>query len=409
MREHAHICASRAQYDMVIAQVGDVPFIEEPSRRDTFPAIALAATHLIAVGTMLDEVVIVMPIDHMVDDQYYTQLSTLDTVIQESGAEMALMGVRPTEPTNKFGYIKRSVQHDEWSDQLWQRVEAFVEKPTTNVARDLITQGALWNCGVFAFKLGYLINVLETRGWPTEEKELRKAFHLLPKRSFDYEVVEQAESVVVLPYHGMWKDLGSWESLSEELEEPLIGKGNVLQCENTQVINELGIPVVAMGLKDAVVVASPDGILVTEKQISTQLKTAIENFDDRPMYEERLWGYYRVLDYQKLDDDTEVLTRWIELLPGRHLAEQRHKKRSEHWTMVSGSGIMVIEGESKEVKPGDVIRIEANTWHALKAVEKLTFIEVQRGSELTEEDIERRELDWDAVFDKDLPISHHKY
>lgn len=393
LQDSAYICASRAQFDMIEAQLGDVPFIEEPERRDTFPAIALATTYLAAHGAGQDEVAAVIPVDHFVDDRYFERIATLEAVLRDSQADLALLGVHPTEPTSKFGYIRLGVA----TERPWRKVASFVEKPPVAEAARLMDEGALWNCGVFCFQVGYMQRLLAERGLPDEYAMLRSEFANLPKRSFDYEVVEQAKSIVACAYDGAWKDLGTWGSLAEEMGNPFVGIGDAVDCERTHVINELGIPVVAMGLQDSIVVASSDGILVADKAKSAELKTVISEYDDRPMYEERQWGSHRILDVQKLDDGTEVLTKSIELNPGCHISYQKHLRRSEVWTIIDGYGELALDARIVPVSAGDVIRIYPEQWHAIRTTNGLKFIEVQRGPALVEEDIIRRYLEWHEI------------
>ncbi len=395
LHPHAYVCASKAQWEVITAQIGDIPFIQEPSRRDTFPAIALASLYLSdVVGCPGDEVVVVVPVDHFVDDEYFSQVVQLEAALSASGADLALLGVQPTAPTSKFGYIR--VKPSETTGD-WMAVDSFVEKPPTELAQRLIAEGALWNCGVFCFRLEFIQSVLKAKGYPTTYKALLEQFDALPKRSFDYEVVEQTASIVARGYTGTWKDLGTWESLSEEMADSFAGNGEAVACDNTHIINELDIPVVAMGLKDVMVVTTPDGILVADKKSTSKLKDVIGHYEGRPMYEERRWGSYRVLDVQKLEDGTEVLTKSIELLPGHNISYQKHFKRSEIWTIVEGTGELALDNRIVPVVPGDVIRIYAEQWHAIRATTRLKFIEVQRGSELVEEDIVRRYLDWEDI------------
>lgn len=390
----AHVCASRAQYDMIEAQVGAVPFIEEPARRDTFPAIALATTFLAAHGADSNEIAVVIPVDHFVEDRYFQQIAALEAVLQASGADLALLGVEPSEPSSKFGYIRLG---DALTGVAARRVQSFVEKPEREVAAQLIAEGALWNCGVFCFRIGYIQRLLAERDLPNAHHLLRANFDQLPQRSFDYEVVEQAQSVVACAYDGAWKDLGTWGSLASEMDDAFVGMGDSVGCVQTQVINELGIPVVTMGLRDTIVVATPDGILVADKDQSAQLKNVIQQYDDRPMFEERKWGSFRVLDLQKLEDGTEVLTKSIELTPGSHISYQKHLWRSEVWTIIDGHGELALDTRIVGVAAGDVIRIYPEQWHAIRTQNGLKFIEVQRGPALVEEDIIRRYLTWEET------------
>jgi mannose-1-phosphate guanylyltransferase len=395
LQQDAYVCASRAQREMIQAQLGDVPFIEEPARRDTFPAISLAALYLAdAVDCADDEVVAVIPVDHYVDGEYFLKITELGAVLNDSNADLALLGVDPTEPTSKFGYIRVGATN---TGQSWYPVKAFVEKPDHATAATLIAEGALWNCGVFCFRLGYLKEILRRSGYPVSYRQLAADFDALPKRSFDYEVVEKADTIAVSKYAGQWEDLGTWGALSEQMSESFVGNGEAVDCADTHVINELAIPVVAMGLQQTIVITTPDGILVADKTQSAGLKNVIGAYSGRPMYEERRWGSYRVMDYQKLDDGTEVMTNLIDLYKGHNISYHRHFKRSEVWTILEGEGELVLDTRILSITAGDVVRIYAEQWHAIRAKTAMKLIEVQRGSELIETDIVRRYLDWAEI------------
>lgn len=402
----AYICTSKAQVDIIESQLGDVPVIVEPERRDTFAAIALACAYLLdVVKSDEEEIVAVLPVDQYVEDAYFEAVCSLPDALSLTGADMALLGVQPTQPTSKYGYLRvaeadaeaaaSSVSADEHSAACAvMRVSSFVEKPPLAQAEQLVQEGALWNCGVFCFRLGYLKRVLEEKRLPTGFAALADGYGALPQISFDYAVVEHAQSVVACAYAGAWKDLGTWEALSQEMEEDFSGRGVAVSCEDTQVINELGIPVIALGLQKAVVVASPDGVLIAEKGCTAALKDAIVPFSGRPMYEERFWGTYRVLDYSQLADGTEVLVRTVELLPGKNLSYQQHSRRTELWTIVEGTGELALGHRMTRLQAGDVVQIFAGQWHAVRADSGLVFVEVQRGLSLDEEDVVRRYERW---------------
>ena len=305
------------------------------------------------------------------------------------------MGVEPTFPSEKYGYIAVNSEHPA---EPCFTVREFHEKPKTAKAKALIEEGAFWNCGVFAFKLDTIISILSYKGFPVVYEKLLSNYSDLPKISFDYEVLEKSGNIVVIRYDGHWKDLGTWNTLTEEMVEPLTGKGVISpDCVNTHVMNELDIPIAVLGLSNVIVAASPDGILVTDKNESARLKELIR-FDQRPMYEERRWGWYRVLDYTKIDDGSEVLTRRIKIDAGKNLSYQLHYKRSEVWTVISGEGEAVVDGNLLKVKPGDVVKIPQETKHGIKAITDLEFIEVQTGIEVMDEDVVRMHATWDEVM-----------
>lgn len=403
LSEEAFIATGKSQADMIHSQIGaEVRIIEEPERRDTFAAIALACSYLYGrEGVDLDEVVAFLPVDPYVEEEFFWKIAQLEGIVRDSGAELALIGVKPTFPSEKYGYIMP--QSDRETDQSYVKVSHFIEKPRQEVASGLLEQGALWNCGVFALRLGTMIGLLAERGLPLRYEELAGNYRAVPKISFDYEVVEKADNVVVTSYEGYWKDLGTWNTLTEEIAVPIIGKGVIdAHSTGTHVINELEIPVVVLGIPDAVVSASPDGILVALKEASPKVKDLVQHFEQRPMYEERRWGSYRVLDYVKYPEGREVLTKRIFIAAGKHLSYQMHKRRSEVWTVVSGEGTVVMNDKLHAAGPGDVFKIPAGTRHSVRAICDMEMIEVQSGQELVEEDIVRLGLSWEEIAERML-------
>ncbi|MBP1962940.1 sugar phosphate nucleotidyltransferase [Paenibacillus aceris] len=398
--EDAYLATNRSQVEMIVSQLGgEAPLIIEPERRDTFPAIALAAAYMYDVESLpLSTVITVLPVDPYVDEAFFQKIKQLEDVLYETEANLALMGVVPTVPSEKYGYIVPSEERREGTEAL--DVQYFFEKPNREQAAVLIDQKALWNCGVFAFRLGYLIEVMMDKGIPIQYEEMLKNYHKLAKISFDYEIVEKEASCVVVPYDGFWKDLGTWNTLTEEMGRSQIGTGIVTtDCDNTHLINELDIPVTVIGIHDAVIAVSPDGILVTNKSESPRIKEVMNKIEHRPMYEERRWGRYRVIDYVKYAEDNEVLTKRILVHAGKNISYQLHYKRSEVWTIVSGVADIVINDKLYQVKPGDVVRIPEGTKHSIRAITDVEFIEVQSGSDLVEEDIVRICMAW-----KDIPL-----
>lgn len=390
------IATNKTQVDIIQNQLGQkVELVLEPSRRDTFPAIALTATYLYTVKNIpLQQTVAVLPVDPFVQDCFFEKVKELETLLHQSNADLALVGVKPTYPSSKYGYIIPTTNHI--SDYI--QVQSFKEKPTELEAEKLIEQDALWNCGVFAFKLGFVLSLLKQRELPIDYYELLEQYDTIPKISFDYEVVEQTENIVALPYDGYWKDLGTWRTLTEEMHHSQIGKGILTEdCKGTHLINELDIPITVLGVPNVIVAASPDGILIADKDKSPRIKEIVGHFNHRPMYEERRWGWYKVLDHLKIDDHFEVLTKRIGVNAGKNLSYQYHLYRNEVWTIIKGEGIFVQSGRLQVVRPGDVLQIPIGNKHALKAVTDLEMIEVQTGSQLLEEDIVRVFMTWEEV------------
>ena len=385
------IATSENQVTSIRSQLGDSVGISiEPCRRDTFPAIALATAYLHDVqGVNTDDVVVVCPVDPYVESDYFQMLEKLSVQATKGEANLVLMGVEPTYPSEKYGYIIPESKGHVAS------VETFKEKPDVPTAERYIAQGALWNGGVFAYKLSYVLNIAGKIFGTADYQWLFDNYSKLTKISFDYAVVEKEEKIQVMRFAGQWKDLGTWNTLTEAMSDEVAGNAVAVDCSNTHVINELQIPLIALGVQNLAIAATPDGILVTDKKKSDKLKDYVA--DQRPMVEKRGWGEYQVLDYRIQSDGQNFLTKHLIITPGQHISYQRHQHRSEIWTFVDGAGKLILDGEVKPVTRGEMAYIKPGTKHAIKADTELHIIEVQVGDELTEEDIERLEWDWDSV------------
>lgn len=384
------MATSGNQVVSIRSQLGDnVGISIEPCRRDTFPAIVLAAAYLHDIQEVKkDETVVVCPVDPYVEADYFEMLKKLSTIAANDDANLVLMGVEPTYPSEKYGYIIPE------SRDAISKVRTFKEKPDTETAKVYISEGALWNSGVFAFKLGYVLDIAERMLGTAEYRQLYNNYSSFRKISFDYAVAEKEKKIQVIRFQGQWKDLGTWNTLTEAMSDETAGNAVAVDCENTHVINELQIPLIALGVRNLAIAATLDGILVTDKQQSYKLKDYVE--EKRPMHEKRVWGEYRILDYRIQPDGQNFLTKHLIISPGSHISYQRHKHRSEIWTFTDGTGKLIIDGEVRPVGRGDTAYVRPGMKHAIKADSELHIIEVQVGDELTEEDIERLEWDWES-------------
>lgn len=365
------IATSKSQVSAIRNQLGNkVSICLEPCRRDTFPAIALAAAYLKDVqGLSEEDCVAVCPVDPYVDNTYYQAVQKLEEIVNEGQSNLVLMGIEPTVPSEKYGYIIPVGKHE------ISRVAKFTEKPDTETAKEYIKQGALWNAGVFAFKLGYLLSKAHDLIDFVDYADLFKKYDTLTKISFDYAVVEKETNIQVLRYAGQWKDVGTWNMMAEVMADKT--KGDAIlddTCKDTNVVNELNIPILCMGCKDMVVAASEDGILVSTKERSGYMKPYVEKIDNPSMYAEKSWGTFTVIDNQE-----NSKTIKIEMKPNAEMSYHSHSYRSEIWNIISGTGKVCINGESKTVKAGDVVQIPVNTRHSIKANEKMEIIEIQLG------------------------------
>lgn len=369
------IATSKTQVSAIHNQLGrDVSISVEPCRRDTFPAIALASAYLADERNVdPEDVVVVCPVDPYVDKDYFSALIELGHEAEKGEANLVLMGIEPTYPSEKYGYIIPK------SKDAVSSVASFKEKPDIKTAEGYISQGALWNGGVFAYKLKYLLEKTEEIIGFKDYRSLFDGYENLEKISFDYAVVEKEESINVMRFTGEWKDLGTWNTLTEAMEETNIG--NVVMndsCENVNVINELDMPVLCMGLKDLVISTSPQGILVSDKEQSSYIKPYVDGMSERIMFAEKSWGSYRVIDVE-----AGGVTIKITLNPGHRMNYHSHERRDEVWTVISGTGTTIVEGAAKHVGPGDVITMPAGTKHTIIAETELKVIEVQVGEDIS--------------------------
>ena len=389
------LAANESQQDIITNQLGNsVDVVKEPERRDTFPAIALTCSHLkYNKGYSDDEVIIVIPCDTYVESKYFDAVAAMGKAVEDDLAELVLMGVRPTYPSTKYGYI---VPAEQLHGYQIQKVKSFVEKPDLERAEELLEEWAYWNGGVFAFRLGYLMNKLNQYIKADSYEQVRERYNHLPQISFDYEVVEKEPSALVVPFSGTWKDLGTWNTLTEELHYDTIGnvvsgKNNV----NSHVINELDLPIFCDGLENIVVACSPDGIIVSSKKCSENIKYFVNSLCKRPMYEERRWGTYQVLKSGSYANGMKYLTKSLKINAGKSISYQIHHQRKEIWAITEGTGIVVLDDVPREVSCGDVIVIEKEQKHCIKAITDIEFIEVQLGTNLVEGDIERFPWEWE--------------
>ena len=378
-------CAS--QENSIRSQVdGDYALVLEPERRDTAPAIMLACANLaLEQRANPDDTVVVMPIDTYADQAYYDGIVKLDKAVQGNFANLVLLGVEPTYPSEKYGYIVPTTPEGDP-----RRVERFTEKPDEPTAGKLIGQGALWNCGVFAFKLGYVLRRAHELIDFEDYDDLFNKYDTLNKISFDYAVVEHEPEIEVMRFAGTWKDLGTWNTLTEAMDSSAVGEALFNEnCENVHVVNELDVPILCMGLKDVVVSASPEGILVSDKEQSSYIKPFVNMLDHRVMFAEKSWGSFKVIDV-----DQASMTIKVTLNAGHRMNYHSHNYRDEVWTVISGKGKTIVDGMEQSVKAGDVITMSAGCRHMVIAETELKLIEVQLGENINVHDKQKFELEY---------------
>lgn len=379
------IATSKAQVSAIHNQLGaQTDLCVEPCRRDTFPAIALAAAWLHDRRHIeREEAVVVCPVDSFADQSYFEAVIRLGEMAQEGMAKLLLLGIAPSYPSEKYGYILPA------DEEEVSRVTGFWEKPAAKQAADYIRQGGLWNGGVFASQLGYLLDRAHEKIEFTDYDDLFFQYETLESISFDHAVAEKERDLFVLRFGGEWKDLGTWNTLTEAMEEPSVGNA-VLDnsCNNVHVINELDVPVLCMGLSDVVVSASPEGILVSDKESSSYIMPYVERMDQKIMFADKSWGSFRVMDVE-----AESMTIKVTLNPGRSMNYHSHERRDEVWTVIAGRGRTIVDGMEQPVSAGDVVTMQAGCRHTVIADTELKMIEVQLGREISVHDKKKYELE----------------
>lgn len=385
-----------------------VHYILEPCPRSTAPAVALAAQYACKY-IHPDSILLVLPSDHHVKD-YDDFKNTVEVAVNFAKKnKLVIFGVEPNSPKTSYGYIKKGDAFDKNGFQ----VSRFIEKPSLSMAKEfLLQEDFFWNSGMFLFKAKDYLNELNKlahdifaesiAAFQSTESQagffrVSKDFNYCRKGSIDYEVIEKTDKAVMLPLRTSWSDLGCWSSVGETVEGDSEGNvcyGDVIieKCQNC-LINSEGRRVLAIGIKDTVVVNTPDALLVIDKSYAQEVKIAVEQMklqkdsvatEHRRIY--RPWGFY-----EKLAVGMNYQVKYLMVNPKSALSLQLHHHRSEHWIVVSGEA-EVMKGEAVfRLYPNQSTYIEKCTRHRLSNPndELLLVIEVQSGEYFGEDDVIR--------------------
>lgn len=369
------IATSEIQKDIILSQLGsEINIVTEPQRRDTFPAIAIASEYLIKEKKNDDsEVIIVMPCDTFVEESYFDTIKEMVSFVEQDIADIILLGIHPTCPSSKYGYlIPSSNPH---------LLDKFTEKPNFKEAQKLIEKGALWNAGVFGFRTSFIRQKIEKYLKTSDFNTFRKRYSDLPKISFDYEVVEKSKSIGVVRYFGEWHDLGTWNSLSKKTGG--YNKGNVIlhDCINTTVFNDLNIPIVSQSTHDLIIAASADGILVSDKEKSENIKEVVDSIEyTNPRYVETSWGDFKTIDELKNTNNQKVTTKMLSINLGECIYSQCHCTQKIILTIIGGKGLVYIKDKEFKVKCGDTIVVPLNETYSIEAKTKMKIISIEINS-----------------------------
>jgi mannose-1-phosphate guanylyltransferase/mannose-6-phosphate isomerase len=404
----------RFHIDSLGSLAKEIQFINEPLGRNTAPAVGLAAHYLNQISPA--SIMVVLPSDHAIPDAEKF-LRALKLAVQ--GAKdnrLVTFGIKPTRPETGYGYIKVLPPSKKKSKGLL-KVERFFEKPDLKTAKKYLSHGGyFWNSGIFVFKASKILSELQ-KFIPSLYKTLlsippsaipacpagrghapwSEQYATLEPISIDYAIMERSHDILMVPAKFRWSDLGSWAALDEVIEKDKTGnilKGNTINIGSQNSTVFAGDRLVAtIGLKDMVVVDTPDATLVTPKERVQEVRKIVETLKQSDREEhlihktvERPWGSYTVLER----GDRYKIKRVV-LKPKAKLSLQLHRRRSEHWVVVSGVAKVTRENETYLVHTNESTYIPANTKHRLENPEEvpLQIIEVQNGEYLEEDDIER--------------------
>ena len=372
------IATSKNQVSTIHNQLGvEVGISVEPYRKDTFPAILLAAAYLTDIQEInSEEAVIICPVDPYVENYYFEVLKNMSKEVESGTANLVLMGLEPTYPSEKYGYIIPDEQ------SILSNVITFKEKPDTETAKSYLAKGALWNGGVFACKLKYILEKGHELLNFKNHQDLMERYNSLEAISFDYAIVEKESNIKVMRYMGQWKDLGTWNTFTEAMEESVIGNGQINgSCSDVHIINELDMPVLAMGMNHTIISASPEGILVSDKEESSYIKPFVDTMDQQIMFAEKSWGSFRVVDVSE-----KAMTIKVTLNQGHRMNYHSHQYRDEVWVIIKGQGKTIVDGMEQEVHAGDVVTMQAGCRHTIIADQELQLIEIQIGDDISIQD-----------------------
>ena len=385
--------------------------IIEPVGRDTAPAVAVAA--LEALRQDQNAVLLVLPADHVIGNQENFADSVFRGASWATQGYPVTFGVVPRSPHTGYGYIKKGSMLGK--EEHVFAVECFVEKPSLEKAREYLAEGYLWNSGIFLFQAaGFLATLKEyepvmadcvTRAYAARTQDLdftrldSGAFSASPANSVDYAVMERVGNTVVVPLDCVWSDVGSWEALWEigkQDENGNIFIGNVLAEDVTGSYIHAGDSLVAaIGLRDQIIVETKDALLVASKDRSQEVKTIVKRLMLEKREEVRLhkkvsrpWG-----SYEGVDCGERFQVKRIMVNPGATLSLQRHFHRAEHWVVVKGTALIINAEQTIILTENQSTYIPLGEKHRLEnpGTIPLEIIEIQTGSYLGEDDIERFE------------------
>ena len=403
--ESVYVVSNAEYYYQIQQQLSPVlgtPFsgiIQEPDLRNTAPAIALCIKYFLEVECASgDEVLFFSPADHLIESD-----AVLAAAVQQAAtaAKSAIItfGIHPESPETGYGYIKLAEKPDGLT-----RVESFIEKPNAAAAQAYLASGSyVWNSGMFMFSIDVMLDAFakhapELAGAIKNNSldAMIQTYHALPNVSIDYAVMEKAETILCLPLKTRWNDIGSWDSVYEVLDKDsdgnaAIGNAAFHQSANSLIVSKRGLAAVS-GVDDIALIHTPDAVLVCRRDTAQSVRDVVSMLKDHGHTEaiehittHRPWGKYTVLEASE-----KYKIKKIVVNPHSSLSMQRHKKRSEHWVVVSGEATIHIDTNAQILEENQSAYVPKGVSHRLanETDVPLEIIEVQNGEYVGEDDIE---------------------
>lgn len=401
---------------LAAVDIAPADILIEPCARNTAAAICAAALQLEARAP--ESLILVAPSDHVIPDADRFRAAVQAAAPAAEAGQLVTFGIRPERPETGYGWLEMSAKPDVDFSPLPQPLKSFVEKPNRAIAEHLLTGGMhLWNAGIFLFTTTAILEAFARHAPETLALAREAVLHAqrdlgftrlaatpwekLADISIDYAVMERASNLTVVPYGGAWSDLGDWQAVWREREADTTGTvttglATALDCNDTllQATSEAQ-HLVGIGLKDIIVVAMPDAVLVVHKDRAQEVKRAVTELKAKsvPQAETlprdyRPWGWY-----ESLVVGPRFQVKRIVVHPGAALSLQSHHHRAEHWIVVEGTAKVTVDAEVKLIAENQSVYIPLGAVHRMENPGKvpLTLIEVQTGSYLGEDDIIRYE------------------
>jgi mannose-1-phosphate guanylyltransferase len=420
-KDHYFMAADQVEHLGVYSDTSDLSFLLEPCGRNTAPAIALACFDLSP-----DEIVLVSPSDHIVNDRKSYSATVLAAKEIAAAGKMVTFGIKPSYAETGYGYIEGDAKAAFAGGG--RMVKAFHEKPNKEKAESFVANPAFfWNSGMFCFTAGVYLDELKQHA-PAIWEASREAYELakksaddgtgyrsvgilhddmmkIPSNSIDYAVMEKSTNVVVIPSDFGWNDLGSFDSLYDITDKDADGTtlcdGLVSVESKNNLIVKGKRAIATVGVEDCIIVDTPDALLVARRGSSQLVKKAVEKLQEGTAHEKELTAFHNTVHrpwgtYAVLEESSNYKIKKIVVRPGKRLSLQKHIHRSEHWVVVSGTATVTVGKDVKLVRHNESTYIPIGELHRLENVGKidLVIIETQVGEYLGEDDIIRVEDDF---------------